>query len=51
MKIGAAFNLLLKGVPSVYYSQEIGMAISNSLKLTIMKLSLPFDGMKTRISS
>ena len=25
MKIGAAFNLLLKGVPSIYYGQEIGM--------------------------
>jgi len=26
MKIGAAFNLLLKGVPSIYYGQEIGMS-------------------------
>jgi len=25
MKLGAAFNLLLKGVPSIYYGQEIGM--------------------------
>jgi alpha-amylase len=25
MRIGAAFNLLLKGVPSIYYGQEIGM--------------------------
>jgi glycosidase len=25
MRVGAAFNLLLKGVPSVYYGQEIGM--------------------------
>ncbi len=25
MKVGAAFNLLLKGIPSIYYGQEIGM--------------------------
>ena len=25
MRLGAAFNLLLKGVPSIYYGQEIGM--------------------------
>ena len=25
MKVGAALNLLLKGVPSIYYGQEIGM--------------------------
>jgi alpha-amylase len=25
MKLGAAFSLLLKGVPSIYYGQEIGM--------------------------
>jgi len=25
MRLGAAFNLMLKGVPSIYYGQEIGM--------------------------
>lgn len=26
MKIGAAFNLLIGGIPSIYYGQELGMA-------------------------
>jgi len=29
LKIGAVFNILLKGVPSIYYGQEIGMTGTN----------------------
>jgi len=33
MKVGAAFNLLLKGIPSIYYGQEIGMkGLNNQYK-------------------
>src|SRR3546814_9312410 len=33
MKVGAALNLLIGGIPSVYYGQEIGMAGGGSLGL------------------
>lgn len=33
MKVGAAFNLLLEGIPSIYYGQEIGMqGLNNQYK-------------------